>query len=148
MSRRPRIAVITVGVLAFVVVSALLARVLTVGNAERTAMLELARAEAHADEAGVLRRVSACRTGSACRARLPRILARVSHPGRVRILRLDGPSGVAIAGRSGTARLAWKAGDALPIVQCFRLRTEGNPLQGYRVRVVSIADPIKLDASC
>ncbi len=111
-------------------------------------MLELARAEARADERGVLRRVSGCRAGSTCRARLPRILARVSHPGEVKILRLDGPSAVAIDGRSGTARLAWKAGAALPTVQCFRLRTEGNPLQGYRVRVDSIDDPIKFDASC
>lgn len=148
MSRRTRIALIAVGILAFVVVSGLVARVLTVGNAERNAMLQLARAEARADEPGVLHRVSGCRPGSACRLGLPRILARVSHPGEVRILRFDGPGGVAIAGRSGTARLAWKAGDALPIVQCFRLRTEGDPLRGYSVHVDSVADPIRLDASC
>jgi hypothetical protein len=139
---------IAVAVVAFVGVSGLLARVLTVGNAERNAMLELAGAEARADERGVLRRVSGCARHSACRERLPRILARVSHPGKVKILRFDGPSGLAIAGRSGTARLAWKAGEGFPIVQCFRLRTEGNPLQGYSVRVDSIDDPIRLDAAC
>ena len=76
------------------------------------------------------------------------LLARVSHPGEVKILRFDGPSGLAITGRRGTARLVWKAGDGFPIVQCFRVRTEGDPLQGYRVRVESIDDPIQLEGSC
>lgn len=148
MSRRARIALIAVGVLAFVLVSALLARVLTVGNAERSAMLELARAEARADERGVLRRVSGCRAQSACRERLPRILARVRHAGEVKILRFDGPGGLAVTGRSGAARLAWKAGDGFPVVQCFGLRTEGDPLRGYSVHVDSVDAPIRLDASC
>lgn len=148
MSRRARIALIALGALVFVLASGVLARVLTVGNAERSAMLELARAEARADERAVLRRVSSCGPDSECRRRLPRILARVAHPGEVKILRFDGPGGVAVTGRTGTARLAWKAGDGFPIVQCFRLRTEGDPLRGYRVRVASIDDPIQLEASC
>jgi hypothetical protein len=148
VSRRARIALIVLGVLAFVLVSALLARVLAVPNAERTAMLELARAEARADERAVLRKVSGCRRESTCHERLPRILARVSHPGEVRILRFDGPSGLAITGRTGRARLVWKAGDGFPIVQCFQLRTKGDPLQGYTVQVASIDDPIQLEGSC
>jgi hypothetical protein len=148
VSRRARIALIVAGALVFVLASGALARVLTVGNAERSAMLELARAEARADERAVLRRVSGCAPGTECRRRLPRILARVAHSGEVKILRFDGPGGVAIFGRAGTGRLAWKAGDGFPIVQCFRLRTEGDPLQGYRVRVASIDDPIQLEASC
>ena len=148
MSRRARIALTAVGLLLFVVMSGLLARMLTVGNAERSAMLELAQAQAQGDERGVLRGVSGCGSGSGCRQRLPRIFARVRHSGAVKILRLDGPGGLAIAGRRGKARLAWKAGDAFPIVQCFRLRTEGDPLRGYRVRVDSIEEPIQLEASC
>ena len=148
MSRRARIALLAAAVLAFGLVSGLLARVLTVGNAERTAMLELARAQARGDQRAVLRRVSGCASGSPCRRRLPRILARVRHPGEVKILRFDGPSGLPVAGRSGEARLVWKAGDGFPIVQCFHLRTVGDPLRGYRVRVDSIDDPIQLEASC
>lgn len=111
-------------------------------------MLVLARAEARGDERGVLRSVSRCGPGSPCRERLPRILARVRHSGEVKILRYDGPGGVALAGRNGTARLAWKAGSALPVVQCFRVRTEGGVVQGYSIRVDSIDDPIKPEASC
>ena len=128
--------------------SGLLARVLSVSNAERSAMLALARAQARGDERAVLRRVSGCAPGSACRRRLPRILARVRRSGTVKILRFDGPSGLAITGRSGKGRLVWKAGQALPVVQCFRLLTEGDPLQGYSVRVASIGEPIGLEASC
>jgi len=148
VSRWARIALIAAGVLAFVLVSGLLARVLTVGNAERSAMLALVRAEARGDERGVLRRVGGCPAGSACRGHLPQILARVRHSGEVKVLRYDGPRGLAIAGRSGTARLAWKAGSALPVVQCFRVRTAGDVLRGYTVRLESVDDPIKPEASC
>jgi hypothetical protein len=148
VSRRARTILIVVAAAAFVAVSALGARVLTVGNAERSAVLALVRAEARGDEAGVVARVRGCASAPGCRATVRRVIARVRAPGEVKILRLDGLHGVAIAGRSGRARIAWKAGTAFPVVQCFQLRTDGDALSGYTVRVASIADPIALDASC
>jgi hypothetical protein len=105
--------------LAFVAVSALLARMLTVGNAERRAVVAVVRAQPDA------RRSS-----------------------DFRVLRFDGPGGLPLNGREGTARIAWKAGRALPVVQCVKLRTDGNPVTGYSVRVLALGAPIGRLAGC
>ena len=55
---------------------------------------------------------------------------------------------LALTGRSGPARVAWKAGTALPVVQCLRLRTTGNPLGGYTVDVTGFGEPTALDEPC
>ena len=115
MPRRRRILLLALGALGFVVISLAVARVLTVGNAERDAVVDAVRARAGRD---------------------------------IRVLRFDGPGGVALTGHSGTARIAWKAGQELPIVQCARLRTDGDPLRGYSVRVLTLGPPIGGDASC
>ncbi len=103
------------GALGFLVISVVVARVLTVGNAERDAVVDAVRARAGRD---------------------------------IRVLHFDGPGGVALTGHSGTARIAWQAGRGLPIVQCARIRTDGNPLEGYSVRVLTLGPPIGGDASC
>jgi hypothetical protein len=84
----------------------------------------------------------------ACLERLRRTIARVQHPGTAKLLRFDGPGGIALAGRSGPARVAWKVGTALPVVQCVRLRTSGNPLGGYTVRITRVDEPTALDEPC
>ena len=148
MSRAGRIALIVVAAAAFVVVSILVARVLTVGNAERDAVYRLVRAEAAGDQAAVLRRVRGCAGEAACVARVRRTIARVQHPGSAKLLRFDGPGGIGLAGRSGAARVAWKVGTALPVVQCVHLRTTGNPVGGYTVRITSFGEPTALDEPC
>jgi hypothetical protein len=148
VSRRSRIAVIAFAGLAFVAVSALLARMLSVGNAERDAVTAVVRAQARGDEATVLARVRGCRTDDRCRAQVHGALAGTRRPGEVKVLRFDGPSGLALGGRQGTARIAWKAGRRLPVVQCVKLRTDGNPVTGYSVRVLALGAPIGREAGC
>ena len=48
---------------------------------------------------------------------------------------------------SGPARVAWKVGAALPVVQCVRLRTTGDPVGGYTVHITGVEEPTALDAS-
>lgn len=148
MPRRRRIVVLALAALAFVGASALVARVLSVGNAERNAVVAIVRAQARGDEQGVLARLRGCRESPRCRAQVRGALASTRRPGEFQVLRFDGPSGLALAGRRGTARIAWKAGRALSVVQCVKLRTDGDPVTGYSVRVVALRAPIARDGSC
>ena len=148
MSRAGRIGLLAAAVAAFVVLSLVIARVLTVGNAERDAVYRVVRAEAAGDQAAVLSRVRGCAGDAACTDRVRRTIARVQHPGTAKLLRFDGPGGIALAGRSGPARVAWKVGTALPVVQCVHLRTTGNPLGGYTVLITRVDEPTALDEPC
>ena len=148
MSRAGRIGLLAAAVAVFVVLSLVIARVLTIGNAERDAVYRLVRAEAAGDQAAVLRRVQGCAGDTACVARVRRTIARVQSPGTAKLLRFDGPGGIAVAGRSGSARVAWKVGAALPVVQCVRLRTTGDPVGGYTVRITRVDEPTALDEPC
>ena len=148
MSRAGRIGLLAAAVAVFVVLSLVIARVLTIGNAERNAVYRLVRAEAAGDQAAVLSRVSGCAGDTACVARVRRTIARVQSPGTAKLLRFDGPGGIAVTGRSGSARVAWKVGAALPVVQCMRLRTTGDPVGGYTVRITRVDEPTALDEPC
>ena len=148
MSRAGRIGLLAVAVAAFVVLTLAMARILTVGNAERDAVYRLVRAEAAGDQAAVLSRVHGCVADTACVGRVRRTIARVQHPGTAKLLRFDGPGGIALTGRSGSGRVAWKVGTALPVVQCVRLRTTGDPLGGYTVRITGVDEPTALDEPC
>ena len=48
---------------------------------------------------------------------------------------------------TGTGRLAWRAGTALPVVQCFRVRREG-PVTGAGVEILSVSAPIRRESGC
>lgn len=148
MSRAGRIGLLAAAVAVFVVLSLVIARVLTIGNAERDAVYRLVRAEAAGDQAAVLSRVHGCAGDTACVARVRRTIARVQSPGTAKLLRFDGPGGIAVTGRSGSARVAWKVGAALPVVQCMRLRTTGDPVGGYTVRITRVDEPTALDEPC
>lgn len=148
MSRAGRIGLLAAAVAVFVVLSLIIARVLTIGNAERDAVYRLVRAEAAGDQAAVLSRVHGCAGNAACVARVRRTIARVQSPGTAKLLRFDGPGGIAVTGRSGSARVAWKVGAALPVVQCVRLRTTGDPVGGYTVRITRVDEPTALDEPC
>src|SRR5437764_14517900 len=148
MSRAARIGILVAAAVAFVVISLLVARVLTVGNAERDAAYRIVRAEAAGDQAAVVGRVRGCAADPACVERVRRTIARVQHAGAAKLLRFDGPGGIALTGRSGPARVAWKVGTALPVVQCLRLRTTGDPVGGYTVRITGVEEPTALDEPC
>jgi hypothetical protein len=148
VSRAGRIGLLAAAAAAFVVLSLVIARALTLGNAERDAVYRLVRAEAAGDQATVLSRVRGCVGDAACIGRVRRTIARVQHPGTAKLLRFDGPGGIALTGRSGPARVAWKVGTALPVVQCVRLRTTGDPVGGYTVRITGVDEPTALDEPC
>ena len=112
-------------VFVFIGLSVLLARALGGPGAERAAVLAVVQAEAKGDAAAALSHMPACTKEPAC--------AQVTRE-RVQALRSPG-------------RVAWRAGTALPTVQCVRVRRTG-PLAGARVELLAISAPIRRESAC
>jgi len=135
------------GAFVFLGISFLLARALTGQGAERSRVLDVLRAQARGDAPAVLRQLPACSREPAC-VRVTRArVARLKRPGKVEILNFQPSVRVTMTRRSGTGRVAWRAGGLLPVVQCVKARREG-PLTGGGVELLALSDPIGLEASC
>ena len=149
MRRRPlRTAALLAAVLAFVGLSAAVARVLAANGAERTAVTDLIRAQARGDAAMMLRQLEGCRARGACRARVRANALRLRRPGSVEVVRLDLSSRFAWGGRRGVARIVWRTAGSLPVVQCVGVRRGGNPVDGLTVALESISPRLAGEASC
>jgi len=134
-------------VLVFIGMCVLLARGLSGAGTERSVVLELVRAEARGDADAVLGRLPACRREQACAAVTAERTRALKRPGRVEILNYQPSVRVALVETTGTARVAWRAGSALPVVQCVRARRK-DPLAGGGVELLAISAPIGREASC
>ena len=148
MSRRSRIAAVTAAVLAFALVSVLLARLLGASTSARNAVTEVIKRQVRGDVVGVVDRIERCGAEPPCAARIAAQVRRLRTPGRVRIVRVDHVAGFSLGSRTDTARVVWKAGARLPTVQCLRVRREGNPVAGYDIQVLSLSAPIEREGSC
>jgi hypothetical protein len=146
--RRVRIGVIAFVVLVFLVISALLARVLSLEGAERSAITSLIQAEARGGAAAMSARIEGCRSSAVCRARVAIDAAALRRVGAVKILQINTSAGFSLGSTLGTARVAWRAGDALPVVQCVRVRRAGNALSGQRIELLEISGRIGTSADC
>jgi hypothetical protein len=142
---------LTIGlvVVVFVVVSALLARVFSADSAERSAITTLLQAEAHGNASEVMAQVKGCSASSACRARAALNASKLKAPGAISILVLQPSAGsFSLGGTVGVARVAWRTGTALPIVQCVRVHRAGNPISGIHVELLVVSKRITTDAAC
>jgi hypothetical protein len=141
------ITVIAFGGFVFLGISFLLARALTGPGTERSKVLEVVRAEARGDADGVLARLPACAREPACARVTRERVAQLRRPGKVEILTYEPSVRLTMTRRSGTGRVAWRAGTSRPVVQCVKARREG-PLTGGGVELLAISKPIALDAGC
>jgi hypothetical protein len=142
------LALIALGVVVFLAVSALLARVFSVDGAERGAITTLVRAEARGD-AGLMRaRINGCAVSLACRDRVAQDIAALKRPGAVSIIQIQPSAGFSLTHTLGTARVAWSVGSSLPIVQCVRVRRAGDAISGLSVQLLAISARLKSDADC
>jgi hypothetical protein len=146
VSRPVRLALIGLAVLAFLVVSALLARVLSANGAERTAVTALVEAEARGDGAGVSERLSSCAAGTRCAAEARAIAARVRRPGRVEILTYIPAARFSLGGSRGVARVAWRVAGGRPVAQCVVVRRTGDPIAGLGVVLDRLSEPLGREA--
>lgn len=147
MSRATRLSLIAFLVFVFLGISLLLARALASTGAERSQVLALLGAQARGDAAAVLALLPPCARVPACattvRARTPAL----RRSGSVEILNYQPSVRLALTRQLGTARVAWRAGGGLPVVQCVRVRRQG-PLTGGGAELLALSDPIDREGSC
>ena len=143
-----RLAIVAAGVLAFLAISGLLARFLSVENAERDKEAALLRAQASGDVQAMLAQLSGCRERAACVASVTANAGRLHRPGVVKILSLKSRTAYSLTGATGKSRVAWTVIGALPVVQCVEVRRTGNFLGGIHIRLLSLSAPIANEADC
>lgn len=146
--RRVYFLLIALGVLVFLAVSLLLARVFNVDGAERTAITGLVAAEARGDVNGMIERIERCAQSQACLARVSHDAATLTRRGNLAIIELQTSAGFSLTSTLGTARVAWTVNRSLPIVQCVRVRRAGDVIRGLRVQLLAISARIPSDADC
>jgi hypothetical protein len=137
-------------VVVVLLVGALLARFLSVENAERADDLALIQAEVKGDAPAMLEQLSGCRQSAACVAE---VRANASNPhlrraGAVKILQLESKTAYALSGATGKTRLAWTVIGSLPVVQCVNVRRTGNFLAGIHVHLIGLSAPIENEGTC
>ena len=148
MRRVTVVTAIVFGAFVFLGISFLLARALTGPGAERSRVLDVVRAQARGDADAVLEQLPACAREPACARVTRERVAQLKRPGEVEILTYRPSVRLTMTRRSGTGRVAWRAGtDGLPVVQCVRVRRDG-PLSGANVELLSISAPIGRESSC
>ena len=148
MARWLRLLLIALGVLLFVAASALLARALSIDGAERAAITRLVEDQAHGDAEAMVGLIRGCRHRPACRARVALNVAALRRPGRVAILALNPSAGFSLTGTLGTARVVWRAGTALPVTQCVRVRRAGDVISGLSIQLLAISRRITTSGVC
>lgn len=148
MSRPARLVLIAAAVVLFALVSAAVARVLSANSAERAEVERLVAAQAAGDSARAVGSVAGCAAEPSCVRRIRAIVRRVATPGAVNVLRLDPSTTAALGATTGTARVAWKAGRRLPVVQCVRVRRSGDLVSGFEVRLLRVSFPIPRESGC
>ena len=147
MRRTRVIIVLAFAAFLFLGATGLLARALTGAGTERSKVLDLVEAQAAGDAAGALAALPACRAQPACADVVRSRVRELERPGAVEILNYTPSVQVALTRRTGLGRVAWRAGNSLPVVQCVRVRRDG-PLTGADVELLSISDPIGNDDGC
>jgi N-acetylglutamate synthase/N-acetylornithine aminotransferase len=141
---------IALGVIVFLVLSALLARFLTSDNLEREKDVALIEAEARGDAAGMISKLSGCRENASCVAlqRTNASNARLRRAGEVKVLSLTSATANSPTGATGKTRLAWTVLGQLPVVQCIEVKRSGNALTGVHVELLNLSAPINNEADC
>jgi hypothetical protein len=148
MRRRPALLIVAgFGAFVFIGLSFLLARGLSGSGTERRKVLDVLQAQARGDARAVLDRLPACRAQPACAQVTRTRVARLERAGAVQILSYEPSVRLSLTRRTGTGRVAWRAGESRPVVQCVRVRREG-PLTGGGVELLALSNPIGLEQSC
>jgi hypothetical protein len=137
-----------VGVLAFLVISGLLARFFSVENTERDGEVALIEAQVKGDANGIVAKLAGCRSRPACVASAEANASRLRRPGPVKILSLKSPNSHSLGSSTGITRLAWKTPGRLPVVQCVGVHRSGNFFSGISVTLLSLSAPIPNEADC
>jgi hypothetical protein len=146
--RRLYLVGILLALLVFLAISIVLARVFSIDGTEQTAITLLVKDEAAGNRSAMIGRIKDCHTSAACRARVAADAAKLRRSGTVSILQLQPSAGFSLTSTVGTARVAWRAGSSLPVVQCVRVRRGGDALTGFNVELLQLSRRIASDSNC
>ena len=147
--RRPQVLIlIAFGLFFFLGISALMARALSATGTERAKAVDVARAEARGDVGAVLRMTPACAKDAACSAATRAFAGKLKRPGHVEVLQYQPSVQMALSDEVGTGRLAWRAGNGLPVVQCIRVKRSDPLTGGGGVELLAVSKPIGNQAPC
>ncbi|MGN6170795.1 MAG: hypothetical protein ACTHQQ_21890 [Solirubrobacteraceae bacterium] len=146
--RRLYLVGIVLALLLFLVISAVLARVFSIDGTEQTAITLLVKDEAAGNVSAMTGGIKGCDANAACRARVATDAAKLRRSGTVSILQLQPSAGFSLTSTTGTARVAWRAGSSLPVVQCVRVRRAGDALTGFDVELLRLSRRIPSDSAC
>jgi hypothetical protein len=148
MRRRLIVTAVLLGIVVFIAISVMLARAFNADSAERAAVTDLVKAEARGDTAGAATQLQNCSSTADCHARVASNVVAIHHAGSLQILQLEPSTSFSLGSTLGSARIAFRVGDSLPIVQCVRVRRAGNVVSGLRIELLSVSAPLKGDATC
>jgi hypothetical protein len=146
--RRLYIVLILAAVVIFFGVSALLARVFSAEGAERSAITALITSEAAGKTDAMLQQIDGCPASRPCRARVAHDAATLKRPGAVKIILQQSSAGFSLVSTLGVSRVAWNAGDSLPVVQCVKVRRAGNVVSGLHVQLLAITAKLNGSSGC
>jgi hypothetical protein len=147
--RRLYLLLIGLGIIVFLAISAVLARVFSTDGAERSAITGLIRAEAAGNPQAMALRLQGCRQNAACQAQAAQLSSTLRRPGSVSILQLSPSTGFSLSGSTGVARVAWNVSSvSKPVVQCVQVRRGGDAIQGLQVQLLKISGRINSDGTC
>ena len=147
---RKRVLLLALGILAFLLISALLARFLQAENVERDADVALIQAETKGQVQSMLSQISGCRSSPACVASVKANASnpRTLRPGSAKVLLLNSSTAYSLFGGTGKTRFAWTVVGTLPVVQCIDVKRTGNFLTGISIRLTGLSAPIPNEADC
>jgi hypothetical protein len=142
--------VIALAVVAFLAVSLVLARWLTVESVERNAVTALLRDQVRGDAAAMLARLEGCAGRPACAATVRRDAATLRAPRdpKLEIVAYESATGYAAGAARGPTRVVWRVSGRLPTVQCVGVVRAGNVLSGLSVSLTALSEPIRRTAGC
>jgi hypothetical protein len=139
---------IALALVPFLAISALLARFLSVENAERDDILAFLQAEAAGDAPAAIAQLHDCAGRPPCAAAVRADAGRLRRPGTVKILTLTSSTAYSLTGATGKTRVAWTVIGRLPVVQCVVVHRAGNALTGVSVELLSVGPQIPGEADC
>ena len=131
--------VVAAAIVAFLVVSGLLARWLRADGVERDKVVDLIEAQARGDaEAMEIAR---------CEGSCGRLATRLRRDGEVEIVRYDSDTARSFGDTTGPTRVVWRTPETLTVVQCVEVARSGAPVD-RRVTLVRLSGPIPRTGSC
>jgi predicted nuclease of predicted toxin-antitoxin system len=118
---------LAVAVVAFLAVSALVARWLQADGAERAKVVRVLEAQARGDARAMA--------------------TRLARRGDVEIVRYDSDTARSLGDARGPTRVVWRTAQSLTVVQCIEVQRSGSPAD-RRVTLLRLSGPIARTGSC